>query len=127
MSTVAYPITKREILNYRRKIRRQRELRKRVVLAALTLFLTLIFALSYNVIVSQANENTEDVTYKYFTYHQVTKGDTLWSIAESHIDYEFYDSIQEYVDEVSEINHLNGDTIKVGQSIVIPYFSGQYY
>lgn len=127
MSTLAYPVTKREILHYRKRMRRQRELRKRVVLAVLTLFLALVLGLSYNVIVSQANDDMSDVSYKYFTYHEVSKGDTLWSIAESNINYEFYDSIQDYVDEVTEINHLKDETIKVGQSIVIPYFSSMYY
>lgn len=127
MNTLTYPITKREILNYRRKLRRQREIRRRVVLTVLAIFCAIVFAFSYNVIVSQANSDMSDVTYKYFTSHCVTKGETLWSIAEENIDYEFYRSIQDYIDEVTEINHLSDDTIKVGESIIIPYFSNQYY
>ena len=127
MNTVAYPITKRELLKYRRRIRRQQVLRRRVVLSILALFLALIFALSYNVIISQANDGSDEVIYKYFTNYEISKGDTLWSIAEENIDYEFYDSVQDYVDEVLEINHLTDDTIKVGQCIIVPYFSNQYY
>ena len=127
MNTLTYPITKRELLNCRRKIRRQQELRRRVVLTVLALFLAIVFAFSYNVIVSQANNDTSDVKYKYFTHHEVSKGDTLWSIAETNIDYDFYDSIQDYVDEVAEINHLKDETILIGQTIVIPYFSNMYY
>lgn len=127
MNTLTYPITKREILNYRRKLHRQREIRRKVVLTILALFCAIVFALSYNVIISQANSDMSDITYKYFTSHCVAKGDTLWSIAEENIDYEFYDCIQEYIDEVTEINHLSNDTIKVGQSIIIPYFSNRYY
>lgn len=127
MNTLAYPITKRELLSYRRRIRRQRTIRRRVVLAVLALFLTLIFTLSYNVIVTQANDDMSDISYKYFTFHQVEKGETLWSIAEENINFEFYDSIQHYIDEVAAINHLRDDVIRVGESIVVPYYSSQYY
>ncbi len=127
MNTLAYPITKRELLSYRRRIRRQRTIRRRVVLAILALFLTLIFTLSYNVIVTQANADMSDISYKYFTFHEVVKGETLWSIAEENIDFEFYDSIQHYIDEVAAINHLKDDVIRVGESIVVPYYSNQYY
>lgn len=127
MNTAAYPITNRELLNVRRKMRRQRAIRRRVVLTFLALFLTFIFTLSYNVLITQANDDMSDVSYKYFTYHEVVKGETLWSIAQENIDYEFYDSIQEFIAEVMEINHLTDDTIKVGENIVIPYFSDMYY
>ncbi len=127
MNTLSYSITKTDLLKYRRKLRRQREIRRRAVLFVLTLFCTVILALSYNVIISQANDEMTDVTYKYFTSYEVTKGDTLWSIAEENINYDFYDHIQEYVDEVIEINHLHGDKIRVGQNIIVPYFSKEYY
>ncbi len=127
MNTAAYPITKRDLLNYRRKLRRQQELRRRIVLSVLALFMTFVFALSYNTIVSQATEETSDVTYKYFTDYEVSIGDTLWSIAQENIDYEFYDSISDYVAEVAAINRLKDDTIKVGQTLIVPYFSDMYY
>ncbi len=127
MNTAAYPITKRDLLNYRRKLRRQQELRRRVVLSVLALFMAFVFALSYNTIISQATEETSDVTYKYFTNYEVSKGDTLWSIAQKNIDYEFYDNISDYVAEVAAINRLQDDTIKVGQNLIVPYFSDMYY
>ena len=127
MNTAAYPITKRDLLNYRRKLRRQQELRRRVVLSVLALFMAFVFALSYNTIISQATEETSDVTYKYFTNYEVSKGDTLWSIAQENIDYEFYDNISDYVAEVAAINRLQDDTIKVGQNLIVPYFSDMYY
>ena len=84
-----------------------------------------LFVLSFNSI-AQATEELPETTYKYFTYHTVDKGDTLWSLAEEYIDYNFYNNIHDYVSEVKEINHMIDDTIQVGQTVVIPYFSTIY-
>ena len=127
MNTLTYSMTNRELLSYRKKMRRQRELRRKIVLSVLAVFLIFLFALCYGAIVSEANENTTDVSYKYFTRYEIEKGDTLWEIAKANIDYTYYNSVQDYIDEVAAINHLDSDTIVVGDSIIIPYFSNQYY
>lgn len=127
MNTVTYPITNRDLLNIRRKLRRQRTLRRRIVFTTLVIFITLIFTFSYNVLVTQANDDMSDVKYKYYTYHEVGKGETLWTIAETYIDYDYYDNIQEYIKELKVMNHLNDDLIKVGEEIVVTYYSGEYY
>ena len=49
-------------------------------------------------------------------------GDTLWDIAAEHITEE-YRSINEYIREIKEINHL-GATLQYGQVLTIPYYSG---
>ncbi|MBQ9140465.1 MAG: LysM peptidoglycan-binding domain-containing protein [Lachnospiraceae bacterium] len=126
MNTTVYQITNRELLNHRRKMRRQRILRRRIVFSILAVFLILIFSFSYNVLTTQANDDMEGVKYKYFTYHEVQKGETLWSIAENYIDYDFYDTIQDYIDELKDMNHINEDIIKVGEEIVITYYSSVY-
>ena len=58
---------------------------------------------------------------KYYTSIQIQEGDTLWSIAENYMTEE-YDSIQDYIDEVSMINSLNSKTIHTGQYLNIPYY-----
>jgi len=127
MNTATYPITNRDLLNIRRKLRRQRTLRRRIVFTTLAIFITLIFTFSYNVLVTQANDDMSDVKYKYYTYHEVEKGETLWSIAENYIDYDYYESISDYIKELRVMNHLNDDLIKVGEDIVVTYYSGEYY
>lgn len=127
MNTSAYPVTNRELLNFRKKMRRQRILRKRITLMILALFLTFILSISYNVLVTQANEDITDVSYKYYTYHEVIKGETLWSIAEIYIDYDFYDSIPDYIEELKVMNRLTDDVIKVGEEILVTYYSAEYY
>ncbi len=125
MNNTAYPMTKRELLSYKRQINHRKVLRRRIVVSILSVFLIILFVLSFNSI-AQATEEIPETTYKYFTYHTVDKGDTLWNLAEEYIDYNFYENIQDYVSEVKEINHMTDDTIIAGQTIVIPYFSNIY-
>ena len=100
MSTVNYNrMTEREYKNYQRKIRRQRELRRKYILAATSFILILVFAFTFKSFTAKAVEET-DVTYKYFKSFEIGNGDTLWNIAEEHIDYSYYDDINEYIEEV---------------------------
>lgn len=125
MNTALYPMTKKELLKYKKQLNHKKIIRRRFALGTLSVLLILLFVFSFNNIV-QATEEIPETTYKYFTYHTVDKGDTLWTMAEEYIDYEFYNNIHEYVAEVKEINHMSNDTILVGQTIVIPYFSNIY-
>lgn len=127
MSTPVYKrMTEREYKNYQAKLRRQKELRRKYIFTALSFVVVLIFVFSFKSITSNAVEET-DATYKYFKSYVVDNDDTLWSIANEHIDYQCYNDVNEYIDEVVSINHLNNDTIMYGQSIVIPYFSAEYH
>lgn len=63
---------------------------------------------------------TETKLYKMYTIEQ---GDSLWSIAEEYVDYDHYDDIRDYVDEVISINDLNNkNSITAGCNLVIPYY-----
>lgn len=127
MSTLVYsPLTEREYRNYKRKVRRQREIRNRIIFAVLSFLLILGIVFSLKAFTSNAVEET-DVTYKYFKTCEIGNDDTLWSIAKENIDYSYYDDINEYIEEVICINHLKSDTIKYGQSIIIPYFSKEFH
>lgn len=70
-----------------------------------------------------ANAGTEaGERYKYYTSVQIEKGDSLWSIAQEYISEE-YESIDEYINEVMNINHLATDKIYEGNYLCIPYYS----
>lgn len=63
---------------------------------------------------------TETKLYKMYTIEQ---GDSLWSIAEEYVDYDHYDDIRDYVNEVISINDLNDkNSITAGCNLVIPYY-----
>ena len=123
MSRVAGYRTERELRSYRRKIRRQKEIRRNIVLAFAVAAILMIFAFSYHTFTSEASTDTDDISYKYFTSIQVETGDTLWSIAEEYADDIHYDSNSEYINEVKAMNNLGNDDIISGQYLIIPYYS----
>lgn len=112
---------------YRRKVRRQREILKKCMLTAITVLLILSGTLSYHAIKSSANSGDDEISFKYYKTVTVANGDTVWGIADDYIDYGHYKNKDAYVDEVKGINHLDEDaTIKVGQHLVIPYYSNEF-
>lgn len=58
---------------------------------------------------------------KYFTSISISAGDSLYGIAERYISYE-YETMQDYIREVREINHITGNDIRQGSYITIPYY-----
>jgi len=119
-------MTERELRSYRNKMRRERELRRKIVVTILSVLIVLVFALPYNVLVTQATSEIEDISYKYFTSIEVASGDTLWTIAQEYSDTENYDSIDEYIEEVKNMNHMSSDTLMAGQFLIVPYYSQEF-
>ncbi len=71
---------------------------------------------------SLVNAQSDHASTKYFTVIEVEAGDTLWGIAKEYRTSE-YASLQEYIKEVREINHISGDEITSGCFLTIPYFA----
>lgn len=126
MSRVAIYRTDRELRSYRRKMRRQREIRRNIILAVAAAVVLMLFAVSFHSITSLANTDTQDISYKYFTSIQIEKGDSLWSIAQEYSDSEHYDSNSDYIAEVMAMNNLKDDKIVSGQYLIIPYYSYEF-
>ena len=59
---------------------------------------------------------------KYFVCIEINEGDTLLSIADTYISEE-YSSLEEYVNEVKELNDLSSNKIYCGATLVVPYFA----
>lgn len=119
-------MTERELRNYKRKLRRQKEIRRKIILAILSVCIILTCALSYSALISNASAEVTDISYKYFTSIEVSYGDSLWSIAEEYKDDKFYDSTEDYIEEVVRMNHLTSSNIKAGQCLIIPYYSTEF-
>ncbi|MBQ8188765.1 MAG: LysM peptidoglycan-binding domain-containing protein, partial [Lachnospiraceae bacterium] len=115
----------RDYRNYKWRIRRQREIRNRILLLAFTVCLVLVMAVSYYSITSYAESEIGNMSFKYYTDIQVEYGDSLWSIAREYCD-SHYDNIFDYMNEVRSINHIKGDTIREGQMLIVPYYSNEY-
>lgn len=121
-----YYYTNRSIANKNRRLQHLAMIRTRIMMTVLATLFVLIIMFFMNSIKTEATEQIPETTYKYFTYHQIDKGDTLHDLAKEYISYEFYDNLQDYIDEVKEINHLKDDVIIAGQMLVIPYFSTEH-
>lgn len=58
---------------------------------------------------------------KQFTSIQVQKGDTLWKIAKKYMGNE-YSSVDDYIEEVCQTNHIYDGKITEDMYLVIPYY-----
>lgn len=125
MNQTAY-IYERYFKNQQRKRQRQKELRRGFILTGIAAALVLIFTLSYHALLSQANTALEETSYKYFTCVQIEPGETLWALADRYADREHYASQNQYIDEVTRMNHLAGEEICAGNYLILPYYSTEF-
>lgn len=58
---------------------------------------------------------------KYYTSIEIQPGDSLWSIASEYMSEE-YESVQEYIEDIKELNGMGTDEIHAGKFIIIPYY-----
>lgn len=89
------------------------------VIVALSVILCFTFSI---VIFATPAQGKEKPRQKYFKSIEIECGDTLWSIAEEYMSYE-YDSTMDYIEELKSMNGLTSDTIHEGNSLVIAYYS----
>jgi nucleoid-associated protein YgaU len=116
----------REYRLYKRNLRRQREMKRRLRLLAVTFCLVVVGTFSYCSFKSSANTG-DDLSFKYYTAITVQSGDTLWDIADEYIDYSRYKNKSSYISEVMSINHLeDASEIISGQKLTVPYYSSEY-
>ncbi len=96
---------------------------RRMKIAALTAFIIVIcFVIGALFMGSRSVVDAKDSREKRFTSIQVKKGDSLWSIAKERISDE-YESVDEYIDEVCETNHIYDQTITEDMYLVVPYYT----
>lgn len=70
-----------------------------------------------------ASSKADPAAYnKYYKSIRVEAGDTLWTIADEYIMDLNIDKT-EYITEICELNHIDGDEIKAGEYIVVSYYS----
>lgn len=108
--------------------RRQQVMYQRAAVIILTAGIILCGVLLGSSIMASGKSRASDemVSFKYYTSIQIEQGDTLWSIASDYMSPE-YDSIQEYIAEVKELNQLGPDDIHSGQYLTIPYYSSEFH
>lgn len=86
-----------------------------IIIAVVFVFLMSTFLLSNSLIEAQGTKD------KQFTSIQVQKGDTLWKIAKKYMGNE-YSSVDDYIEEVCQTNHIYDGKITEDMYLVIPYY-----
>lgn len=113
--------SERRIRNNR--IRRRQEMRKNFLLFVMTLCLIVTTSVAVSSFRSNAKNDESRETYKYYKSIVVSDSDTLWSIAETYMDAEHYESVYEYIREVMRINSLTNDAIYADAHLIVPYYT----
>lgn len=103
------------------RLRRERQLRRRLTWAFLTVAVCLAASLLLGSFLSSAEDGRHPAKCKYYTSVRVMPGDTLWSLAGDYS--EGYDSREEYILEVIQINRLPEQNIRAGEYLILPYFT----
>lgn len=116
-------MSERRIRNNR--IRRQRERRKNILMFVMTICLAVSLSFSVGSFLSNAKDGSVPTEHKYYASIPVEDGDTLWSIAETHMG-THYDSVDDYIKELRQINSINGEAITTGMYLVVPYYSTEF-
>ena len=112
----------------RRMRKRQFYLARKYALILLAVIIATGAAVSLNGISAKAGdlpaEDASSCAYlqiKSYKSMRLEPGDTLWGIAMEHKGSR-YDTAQDYIDEVMEINGLTSDRIHADRYLTIPYY-----
>ncbi|WP_029321364.1 LysM peptidoglycan-binding domain-containing protein [Butyrivibrio sp. AE3004] len=108
-----------------KKIRRDIIFKRRLiticVLASIMISIFLFLSYSFN---SDASNNTNNKQYRYYASVSICNGDSVWSIAEEHMDDLHYRNTREFVTDIAHINQISPDAkLKEGTNIIVPYYA----
>lgn len=80
--------------------------------------------LSVNLGIIEATEDEKSKGKKYYSSIYIEHGDTLWSIAKKYANEE-YETIEEYIEELKQMNGLENERIIAGNYLTISYYSNK--
>lgn len=114
-------------IHHYKKTKKQRsnKIMEKLSFKIITAIFVVIIALSVFSLSAKAKSAQGADDHKYYTSHMIMPGESLWSIAQENVDYVHYESVQDYIDEISFINGLNNSGLQIGDYILIPYFSSE--
>ena len=120
-------MTDRELRCFKRRLKKQRILRRRFAVCLFLAAFVFISLFTYQSFKASAKSKDAETNYKYYTCITVAYGDTAWEIADSYIDYNEYKNKDAYLSELRSINHLDADFhLEAGQKLIVPYYSNEY-
>ena len=110
----------------RNRQKRKRQVRYHTITLILSLFILITIPLLFASFSTEANDLEHQPSYKYYKSVEITKGDTLWSIASDNFDSGPYKDLHEYVTEVKKLNTLSSDDIVTGNFVIVPYYAPEF-
>lgn len=110
----------------RNRQKRKRQVRYHTITLILSLFILITISFLFASFSTEANDLEHQPFYKYYKSVEITKGDTLWSIANDNFDSEHYKDLHEYVTEVKKLNTLSSDDIVAGNFVIVPYYAPEF-
>ena len=119
-------MTARERRIRNNKIRRQRQLRRNIMMSIITVVLIVTFSIGGFATYSKAQDNESVILYKYYTNIEVQYGESLWDIADTYFCEEKYKNYEHYIAEVMQINGLYNEEISAGSYLIVPYYSSEF-
>ena len=117
-----------EIRIRRNKARRQKIYRRQIMLLSLAIaFVVFTFVFLASSLMSNAQSDEAVFEYKYYKTVTVHADDTLWDIASANYSSEHYSGMNNYIGEICNINSISDrDSLKAGESLVVPYYSTEF-
>lgn len=106
--------------------KRKRQVRHHIIALILSLFIIVAISFLFISFSTEANDLAHQPSYKYYKSIEISKGDTLWSIANDNFDAAHYRDIQEYITEVKKLNTLASDDIVAGNYVIVPYYASEF-
>ena len=108
-------------------IKRRQLAKRRIILLLAALFVITVGSIVSGSIFSSAKDPATDIAqYKYYKSITIEQGDSLWSIAQEYRT-DAYKDIQEYIDELIQLNGLTSKTIHEGQHLVVAYYDTEIH
>lgn len=101
-----------------RKFINNRKYRTKAIYCFLTLTVILVFSVF---LMKTTATKAAGSRIRTISSVKIEKNDSLWSIASAYYTDDF-ESIQDMITEIKQINGLKSDMIKAGNCIVVPYY-----
>lgn len=111
--------------NYK-KMKKRRYARIKRMMTIVSVMIISVCVLLFGSAFASAHGTADDslVSRKYYKSIVVNEGDSMWTIAGQYQSEE-YQSRQEYIDEVMEINQMKSTTLYENQKLIVPYYGAE--
>ena len=108
-------------------IKKRQIAKRRMILLLAALFVITVGSIVCGSIFSSAKDSATDIPqYKYYKSITIEQGDSLWSIAQEYRS-DTYEDVQEYINELVQLNGLTSMTIHEGQHLVVAYYDAEMH